>query len=237
MWLRVPRAASRYLIIGEEGLLLGKTLLATFTKGHLHLDEHRIMTMLQVAYNTKIPTTIISGIQNAERCFKRGDKVLAQMHLALTGLHAVDVKKAQRLFVAEWAMSRGVTTKQLLQIAGLLQKDDSDDEDDSGDEGDTSDSGDEGDFDKDHPRWPAGSPGGIGGEFAPKDTQTGDVDDNKDTMILAGPDDQRFGLPNDFWRWYHRQVKDDFDSDISRPEVLPIYQEWLRLGRPGPEQG
>jgi hypothetical protein len=48
--------------------------------------------------------------------------------------------------------------------------DDEDDGDDSGDEGESNDSSDNDDFDSAHPRWPAGSPGGIGGEFAPKDS-------------------------------------------------------------------
>lgn len=57
-----------------------------------------------------------------------------------------------------------------------LRKDDSgDDDDDSEDDsdddsGDASDDSGDSDFDDKHPRWPAGTAGGIGGEFAPKDS-------------------------------------------------------------------
>jgi hypothetical protein len=49
-----------------------------------------------------------------------------------------------------------------------LRKDD-DDDDDEEDDDDDDDDDDGSDFDAAHPRWPAGTPGGIGGEFAPKD--------------------------------------------------------------------
>jgi hypothetical protein len=48
--------------------------------------------------------------------------------------------------------------------------------------------------------------------------------------------DKTFGLPKAFWNWYHRQEKQPGDPDIDIKEVRPIFEEWIRLGRPGPER-
>jgi hypothetical protein len=41
-------------------------------------------------------------------------EAMAQMHLALAGLPEIDLEKAQRLFVADWAMSNGVGAEQFM---------------------------------------------------------------------------------------------------------------------------
>jgi hypothetical protein len=174
-WLACPRAAVRNLEITDEGVVLGKTVLAPFKNGVLAVDRERIVAMLFVTCLGAVPANIAKCFRNAERCYKSGDKSLANMHLALLGVRAFDLEEAQRLFAAEWATDRSVTPLQLIKIANSLRKDDSedDDEDDgdeSDDEGGDSDSEGGSDFDAAHPRWPAGSPGGIGGEFAPKDS-------------------------------------------------------------------
>jgi hypothetical protein len=176
-WHAAHRVAERCLTLTDEGVVLGKTVLAPFRRGRLAIDGRRIVALLSVAYGKEIPAAVIKPIRAAECCWKNGDKTLALMRLALCGLPAVDLEKAQRLFVSDWALSRGMTQQQLRKIADMLQKDEDDDSEDDGsdDEGDGggssdgSDSSDASDFDSEHPRWPAGSPGGIGGEFAPKD--------------------------------------------------------------------
>jgi len=160
--------------------------------------------------------------------------------LALSGVNCKSDPKA-RLLKAQEMMRKGVLPSALFKaLAKDTGDDDGDDESDDGsdDSGrdDNTDSPDSSDFDAEHPRWPAGSPGGIGGEFKPMD-EDADNDADDGTIIIASPHEQRFGLPDEFWQWYHRQVKQPGDSDITRPEVLPIYQEWLRLGKPGSEQG
>ena len=58
---------------------------------------------------------------------------------------------------------------------------------------------------------------------------------NVDPTGLA-PNDKTFGLPKDFWNWYHRQWKRPGDPDIqSLQEAQEPYQEWCRQGRPGPD--
>jgi RHS repeat-associated protein len=47
--------------------------------------------------------------------------------------------------------------------------------------------------------------------------------------------DKIFGLPKDFWRWYHRQVKKKGDPDLTKEEAEELYEEWKRQGQPGPD--
>ncbi len=49
------------------------------------------------------------------------------------------------------------------------------------------------------------------------------------------PGDKRFGLPDAFWRWYHRQLKEPGDPDLSFEEAQECFEEWKSLGSPGPE--
>lgn len=166
------RPFARTLTMDVTGIVLGKTLLVPIENDDVAIRS-RVIALLSVTYNRDIPEAIIGSFQHARRCWKHGDIALAHIHLALTGLHAIDLEQAQRLFVADWAMSSGVSKTQLLKFAGLLCKDDADEDDDGSDDnsGDDSDDDSDGtDFDDKHPRWPAGSPGGIGGEFAPKDS-------------------------------------------------------------------
>ncbi len=51
----------------------------------------------------------------------------------------------------------------------------------------------------------------------------------------AGGYGNRFGLPDDFWRWYHRQVKQPGDLDIDKDVADWWYDDWIDNGRPDPE--
>jgi RHS repeat-associated protein len=46
------------------------------------------------------------------------------------------------------------------------------------------------------------------------------------------PKDQRYGLPNDFWDWYHNQRKQKGEPDLTRPEAEEEAEEWRRQGKP-----
>jgi RHS repeat-associated protein len=46
------------------------------------------------------------------------------------------------------------------------------------------------------------------------------------------PGDRRFGLPKDFWRWYHRQVKDPGDPDVGKDDADALYETWKASGEP-----
>lgn len=47
--------------------------------------------------------------------------------------------------------------------------------------------------------------------------------------------DQFFGLPKQFWRWYHKNEKRKGDEDLDRHEAEDMYREWLDQGKPAPD--
>ena len=49
------------------------------------------------------------------------------------------------------------------------------------------------------------------------------------------PNDKTYGLPKDFWNWYHRNIKKPGDPDLSKEEAEVYYKEWKALGQPGPD--
>ena len=55
-----------------------------------------------------------------------------------------------------------------------------------------------------------------------------------DVLGLAGFGN-RFGIPESFWNWYHRQYKCKGDPDIGREEAEDLYKEWVKEGKPNPE--
>jgi hypothetical protein len=49
------------------------------------------------------------------------------------------------------------------------------------------------------------------------------------------PKDKHFGLPNDFWKWNHRQEGKDDLEDIDRETAEERCEEWEAAGRPNAE--
>ena len=47
------------------------------------------------------------------------------------------------------------------------------------------------------------------------------------------PKDKRYGLPDRFWRWYHRNRKEKGDPDLDRDQAMDEYQDWKDLGIKG----
>lgn len=47
--------------------------------------------------------------------------------------------------------------------------------------------------------------------------------------------DKLFGLPKQFWNWYHRQVKRPGDPDLTKEEARDLHKEWENLGKPKPD--
>ncbi|MDR4515568.1 MAG: hypothetical protein MRJ23_12930 [Nitrosomonas sp.] len=47
--------------------------------------------------------------------------------------------------------------------------------------------------------------------------------------------DKLFGLPKQFWNWYHRQVKRQGDPDLTKKEAQDLHKEWQNLGKPKPD--
>jgi RHS repeat-associated protein len=49
------------------------------------------------------------------------------------------------------------------------------------------------------------------------------------------PKDKAFGLPPDFWKWYHRKEKKSGDPDLGKDEAEKLYNDWCKEGRPAPD--
>jgi RHS repeat-associated protein len=47
--------------------------------------------------------------------------------------------------------------------------------------------------------------------------------------------DKLYGLPKQFWNWYHRQVKRSGDPDLTKDEAWDLHKEWQDLGKPKPD--
>lgn len=48
------------------------------------------------------------------------------------------------------------------------------------------------------------------------------------------PGDKRFGLPDEFWRWAHKKAMEA--TDLTKKEAQRLFEEWKRLGKPGPDK-
>jgi RHS repeat-associated protein len=46
------------------------------------------------------------------------------------------------------------------------------------------------------------------------------------------PRDKYYGLPKEFWNWYHRQMKDPGEPDLTKPDAEDMKKEWERQGEP-----
>ena len=47
--------------------------------------------------------------------------------------------------------------------------------------------------------------------------------------------DKTFGLPKDFWNWYHRKVKKPGDPDLEKEEAKQLCEDWKQNGKPSPD--
>jgi hypothetical protein len=44
-----------------------------------------------------------------------------------------------------------------------------------------------------------------------------------------------YGLPKQFWNWYHRKDKRKGDPDLTKEEAKDLHKEWEDMGKPGPD--
>ena len=151
------------MTFAERGLFLGaQTCLAKFESGRssalgIQGPDERTLALLSVAYGYAVSASILGFIQRAARAYVRGETALADIHLAHGGLPEIkDLDRAAyRLFLADRLLAEGMDPGNLLDALEMdstalrLLKASSDD--------------------PNHPGWPAGTSGGRGGKFRPKD--------------------------------------------------------------------
>jgi hypothetical protein len=157
----------RHLTVTAEGLVLGAgTVLAKHghdSAGMATLDiegrEDRVLALLAVTYGRPISPGVLGNFHRAARAYARGENAIAHMHLAFTGLHGLeDEERASfRLFLAKRLLDAGMSPRTLLAALEIEQPEYETDLNKAGPD------------DPNHPGWPAGTAGGLGGKFRPKD--------------------------------------------------------------------
>ena len=116
----------------EDRLELGDgAVLARMTRGDLGQPmlafdggEKRALALLAIAYARPVPTRTLDHLRRAAREWAKGDKCLAYIHLAMSGLPRLEApeESAYRLFLAEGMLQSGVSARNLLRAVGLASE-------------------------------------------------------------------------------------------------------------------
>jgi hypothetical protein len=85
------------------------------------LDEPCILALLAGAFGRPIAGTVIEKIRRAAALWRAGDKGLAQIYLALTGLPRISDWDAYRLHLVNKLLRRGLGPGDVLKIMGFQQ--------------------------------------------------------------------------------------------------------------------
>jgi hypothetical protein len=163
------------LVIKDAGLVLGAdTILVRMGETRsgakalaVDADRERLLSLLGVSYRDQVPPGIVKNIEKASDQWRRGEKVLAHIHLAFTGLPKLkSANDAYRLYLAEALLDDGLPPREMIAELGLdramrqLDK-----------------------FNPDQPRVPAGS-GRESGQWTKDGASTSGDEDHR--MQLAG---------------------------------------------------
>ena len=130
-WSERPRLSpvEPVMTITDQGLVLGAgTVLAKRRTGRndkaelaINDAEERLLALLAVAYRRAVPPRVLANIRRAARSWADGDKSLALVHLAHTGLSQLEEGEAApfRLFAADRLIEAGVSPRRLLELLDL----------------------------------------------------------------------------------------------------------------------
>jgi hypothetical protein len=129
-WEAVKRAAPMHhsLEIADDGLMLGAgTALVRMTRdrfGTPMLDlagsKDRILALLALAYERKIPIAVLGHIERAAKHWMQGERGLAQIHLVFARLPQLDDEKAMfRLFRGERLIADGTRPRTIMKAFDL----------------------------------------------------------------------------------------------------------------------
>lgn len=116
-------------VLDEAGLLLGpmtvvaKRVADRWGAADLALEDggSRALALLAVAYWRPVSPAVIANLRRAAKAMARGDRTLAAIHVAHTGLEKItaDDNTAFRLFAAEKLLDAGVAPRELMEGLGL----------------------------------------------------------------------------------------------------------------------
>ncbi len=108
----VPRCRNyRQMTVTEQALVLGAgTLLAKMGEDGLCLDgeEERILTLLAITYRGDVPGVALGMFRRVSKHWLGGDKCLAVIHLAQSGLPEIDEDAATCLSLAARLIDAGI---------------------------------------------------------------------------------------------------------------------------------
>ena len=65
----------------------------------------------------------------------------------------------------------------------------------------------------------------------------GGITINKVDILGLAPKDKHYGLPPEFWGWYHDEWKLPGDRDATEDEALDAYEAWVDEGMPNKKGG
>ena len=112
-WL--PRAE-----LTDGGVTLGtRTILAyALHNPHDETDHDRLVALLAAAYRGRVDAATPARVAKVLTLWRRGDKVLAGIHLALARLPPIELDDAYRLHLADLALDGGVAPEAVLRAFG-----------------------------------------------------------------------------------------------------------------------
>ena len=175
------------LLIKDAGLVLGAdTILVRMGETRsgakalaVEADRERLLSLLGVSYWDKVPPGIVKNIEKASEQWRRGERALAHIHLAFTGLPRLEsTDDAYRRYLAEALLDDGLPPREMLAELGLgrtvrqLDK-----------------------FDPDQPRVPAGS-GHESGQWT-ADGSLASTSAGEDPASISADEDHRVQLAGD----------------------------------------
>ncbi|MGO9396301.1 MAG: hypothetical protein ACLP19_00475 [Xanthobacteraceae bacterium] len=118
--------ASPAMIFTPQGLMLGAGTILVTAEGARKLQnlkgrEQCVLALLSAAYNTAVAPSVLGNIERAAKSWSEGNDFVAHIHLAHTGLHALDdfPRAAHRLRMAKGALDHGASPRAVFEALHL----------------------------------------------------------------------------------------------------------------------
>jgi hypothetical protein len=118
--------ASPMMVLTPQGLVLGAGTVLLPAEGARKLkslkgSEQQLLALLSAAYGVAVAPTVIGNIERAAKCWSEGDDFTAHIHLAHTGLRALDdlPNAAHRLRMAKGVLDHGGSPRSIFEALRL----------------------------------------------------------------------------------------------------------------------